>query len=246
MIELNARPARRNTLAETVYTQILEQIVSGRFTAGDKLPSEAELSLAFDVSRPVVRQALLRLQTDGLVQARKGIGTFVSTTPSKRLSELTPIADLAGYLRSFEPRIVLEVEAARFAALRRTQGHLIDLRETIEALRAAILRGELGQAEDVAFHEAVARAADNDHFVHMLEALRAPIEQTMGIGLELARDRVPIRRQRVVEEHLHIYDAIAAEDPEGAMTYMRYHLFQARANLIDTHHLEYASGLGQS
>ncbi|MBN9058887.1 MAG: FadR family transcriptional regulator, partial [Rhizobiales bacterium] len=78
MVDLQLKPARREKLADILYGQILEQIVSGTFAAGDRLPSENDICKAFEVSRPVVREALQRLQADGLVIARQGAGTFVS------------------------------------------------------------------------------------------------------------------------------------------------------------------------
>jgi DNA-binding FadR family transcriptional regulator len=238
MSQIVITPARKEKLADTVYGQILAEITSGKFTEGDKLPSEAELSMAFDVSRPVVREALLRLSTDGLVQSRRGIGTFVSTKPSTRLTELADAASLSSYVRSFEPRIVIEVEAARLAALRRSRGHLEAIRQTIDDLNEAIMRGELGQSQDIAFHDAIAIAAGNEYFPALLRDLRRPVLETMNIGLELARERAPARRLRVVEEHTRIFNAISIEDSDSAASYMKYHLLQARAAMLDAQHLE--------
>ncbi|CAH1650479.1 GntR family transcriptional regulator [Chelatococcus asaccharovorans] len=232
------RPARKERLGEIIYGQILEQILADNYGEGDKLPSEAELSLAFEVSRPVIREALMRLQADGLVQARRGIGTFVSHRPSSRLPELVSATELSGYLRTFEPRIVLEAEAARLAASRRTNHQLKRMRDTIEALRAAIQGGHLGTEEDIAFHEVIAEATGNDYFPSLLNDLRRPVVSTMAIGLELARERSPARRNRVVEEHGKVFDAVLAQDGECAAAYMRHHLYQARAAVTDVHHLE--------
>lgn len=232
------RPARKQRLAEVIYGQILEQILAAKFVEGDKLPSEAELAVSCGVSRSVVREALMRLQADGLVNARKGIGTFVSSRPSQRLTEFAEPAEMSGYLRSLEPRIVLEAEAARLAALRRTAPQLSSIKEANEALRIAIEKGDVGREEDLAFHEAIAKAAGNEYFHTLLKQIRKPMSQTMEIGLMLAQDRSIERRYRVIEEHTKVYSAIAAEDGEGAATYMRYHLLQARTGLIDMHHLE--------
>lgn len=243
MQNLTLKPARKERLADTVYGQILDGITSGRFASGDKLPSEAELSLSFAVSRPVVREALLRLTTDGLIQSKRGIGTFVSTQPSSRLTELANTSELSSYLRSFEPRIVLEVEAARLAALRRTRADLDRAHAAIEALRSAIASGERGQEQDIEFHDAVARAAGNDYFCDLLNDLRQPVAETMNIGLELARERSPGRRLRIIEEHTRILDAITAQDSDAAASYMKYHLLQARAAVLDVRHLENSQAL---
>ena len=76
MVGLQLTPPRKERLADILYGQIFEQILSGAFKEGDRLPTEHEISSAFDVSRPVVREALIRLQADGLIYARRGAGTF--------------------------------------------------------------------------------------------------------------------------------------------------------------------------
>ncbi|KQT85406.1 FadR/GntR family transcriptional regulator [Aurantimonas sp. Leaf443] len=237
-------PARKERLADVVYGQILTEITSGHLKAGDKLPSEAELWMRFGVSRPVVREALLRLQSDGLVLSRRGVGTFVSKQPSTRLTELADSSELSRFLRAFEPRIVLETEVARLAAERRTRSDIDRAREAIEALRRAIAAGDLGQEQDIAFHDAVAQAAGNDFFGDLLNGLRTPVTQTMNIGLELARGRSAGRRLRIIEEHTRILDAIAAGDGDAAASYMKYHLMQARAAVLDAQHLEASQALG--
>lgn len=237
-------PARKERLADVVYGQILTEITSGHLKAGDKLPSEAELSMRFGVSRPVVREALLRLQSDGMVLSRRGIGTFVSKQPSTRLTELADSSELSRFLRAFEPRIVLETEVARLAAERRTRSDIDRARETIEALRRAIAAGDLGQEQDIAFHDTVAQAAGNDFFGELLNSLRAPVTQAMNIGLELARGRSAGRRLRIIEEHTRVLDAIAAGDGDAAASYMKYHLMQARAAVLDAQHLEASQALG--
>ena len=238
MAQLKITPTQKNRLADSVYTQILSQITTGEFSAGDKLPSEAQLSHAFGVSRPVVREALLRLTTDGLVHPKRGIGTFVSTRPSNRLTELADVSQLSNYIRSFEPRIVLEVEVARLAAQRRTHSDIDRITDTLEELKRAIAAGELGLEQDSAFHTAIADASGNKYFVDILATLRFPVKGAMNIGLELARGRPPTRRMRIIEEHASILKAIAAEDGEAASGYMKYHLLQARAAVLDAQHLE--------
>ncbi|GGB31023.1 FadR/GntR family transcriptional regulator [Allosediminivita pacifica] len=232
MDNFNTKPAQKPKLAEIVYGRILEQIMAKQFGEGDKLPSESELSSAFGVSRPVTREALMRLQADGLVTTHKGVGTFVARRPPERLGELADTSEVSGYLLSLEPRIVLEVEAARLAAQRRTRQQMAAIRAAHDALRDAIGRGELGRNEDIDFHDSIAIAAGNENFRMLLRTISNPVHQTITIGLELGRDQ----RRRVVDEHASIVEALNAEDSEAAATYMRYHLFQARAGLVDIHH----------
>jgi DNA-binding GntR family transcriptional regulator len=101
-------PWRRDRLADQVYGRLLEDIVSGSYEVGDRLPAEKDLASSFAVSRPVVREALTRLAADGLVSARQGAGTFITRLPPRQIVKLAPRASIAGILRVFEVRIALE------------------------------------------------------------------------------------------------------------------------------------------
>ena len=96
----------RARLADQVYGQIFEQIVSGGLNVGDKLPSENEISERFGVSRPVVREALLRLRADGLITAHQGLGTFVSHQPAPRLKTFNDVQNVSAYLRAQELSLI--------------------------------------------------------------------------------------------------------------------------------------------
>ncbi|WP_316863221.1 FadR/GntR family transcriptional regulator [uncultured Cohaesibacter sp.] len=238
MAKIPVVPARKQKLSDTIYAQILSQITTGEYSAGDKLPSESELSSAFHVSRPIVREALSRLSTDGLIYSKRGLGSFVALKPSKRLTDFANVFDLSRFIRSFEPRMVLEIEATRLAATRRSRAQVEEIADAVDALDNAIAKGELGQDEDIAFHDAIARASGNDFFVQLLTDLRLPVQETMHIGLELAREGAPARRIRIIEEHSRIRDAIDTKDSDAAAGYMKYHLLQARAAILDAQHLE--------
>src|ERR1700737_4920718 len=111
-------------LPDRVYEQILEQIVSGDFSVGDRLPSENQLGSDHRVSRAVIREALSRLLADGVVVSRQGSGTFVQRKPERDFLRLAPIGGIADLMRCFEFRIALEGEAAYLAAQRRTDDNL--------------------------------------------------------------------------------------------------------------------------
>ena len=86
---------------------------SRAISVGDKLPSENEISERYGVSRPVVREALLRLRADGLVTAHQGLGTFVSHQPAPRLKTFSDVEHVSAYLRAQECGVALEGDAAR-------------------------------------------------------------------------------------------------------------------------------------
>jgi GntR family transcriptional regulator, transcriptional repressor for pyruvate dehydrogenase complex len=233
MSTIRLTPARRWRLADVLYGQLLMRIVNGDVAEGDRLPSEAEIGKMFGASRPVVRQALMQLQADGLVYARKGAGTFVRMRPPARLHDFVEPADVASYLRSFELRSGLEGEAARLAAVRRTRNHLKAIEDAAHALDDAITRKETGHEADFGFHMAIAEATDNELFARVLDDLADIMRGSMAMGLSLTRTGSDLRRSQVLKEHWQIADAIAAQDGEAAALYMRFHLAQTRLRATD-------------
>lgn len=224
------RPVR---LADILYGQIMQQIVAGNYVQGDKLPSENEICEAFSVSRPVVREAFQRLRADGLVYSRKGSGTYLNTRPPDNLVIVAPPSSLAGLMRTFEVRIAIEPECARLAATRRTSQNLAAMEAAFERQREAFDRGEDGQAEDFAFHMAIAEGAQNISFRPVFDAIADQISDFMRTTLSLTRIGSGERRRRVLEEHEQVLEAIRVYRADNAALFMQYHLVQARLRLTD-------------
>ena len=124
-------------LADRAYSRIVEIINGDDLQIGDRLPSEPRLAEMFGMSRTVVREALVRLASDGITEARRGAGSYVKRRPSERLGVHMPLSDLARTLGTYEVRFVLEAEAARLAAQRRSADQLVAIEECLDALRAA-------------------------------------------------------------------------------------------------------------
>jgi len=230
---IKLEPRRREKLGDQLYGQILEQIVAGTLREGDKLPSEHQISQSFQVSRPTVREALMRLHADGLVTTRQGSGTFVQKRPSGHLTRLANVSDVAGMLRSLEVRIALEGQAASLAAQRRTAEQMDTISHALSALRAAFEGSDIPTRADFAFHRAVAKASGNALFADLLEMLHAPIESAMTLALGITRAGSRERAMRVIEEHEAIAEAIGRGDAEAAGLTMRYHLHRARQRVTD-------------
>jgi DNA-binding FadR family transcriptional regulator len=233
MSAMQLTPPAKRRLADELYGQLLEQIVGGVLTPGDKLPTEHELSRALRVSRPVVRQALMRLQADGLVESRRGSGTFVLRAPSSEIRRFADPSEFSRYLRSFEIRIALEPEAARLAAQRRTPEDLARINQACLDLADAISAGAQAQKHDLAFHQSVALATGNELFSRQLEGLDQELEGYMSVSLGLTGLGSSERKRIVLMEHTQVAEAIALRDDELAATYMRFHLSQARRRLTD-------------
>jgi GntR family transcriptional repressor for pyruvate dehydrogenase complex len=226
-------PEKKERLGDRLYGQILEQIASGTLRPGDKLPSENELCRLFAVSRPVVRQALVRLQADGLVATRKGLGTIVQASPPEGLTRFSQPGDVAHMLRCLELRLAVEGQASAWAALRHTAPELRRIARALETLEEQMREGGVLAAADFAFHQSIAAASGNILFEQVLQSLDEAIRRGMVIALGLTRERSPERAQRVLDEHRAIYDAIARRDGQGAELAMRYHLDRVRQRVTD-------------
>ena len=224
---------RRQSLGDQLYGQILDQIVSGRLNEGDRLPTEKEICSMFGVSRPVVREALLRLRADGLVQARQGSGTYVLRRPADRLKNFADPADMATFLRCLEVRIPLEAESARLAAERRTREMLAQIETAYAALEADVETGHITTENDMAFHAAIAEATGNKFFPDVLRHIHVSIAGFMDVSLELTRTGSRLRIESVMDEHTAILEAIRSQSGEEAEAAMRDHLYQSRQRVID-------------
>jgi GntR family transcriptional regulator, transcriptional repressor for pyruvate dehydrogenase complex len=219
-------------LADRAYSGIVEMINGDRLQAGDRLPSEARLAEILGMSRTIVREALVRLASDGITEARRGAGSFVKSRPSARLTAYMPLAELPTTLGSYEVRFVLEAEAARLAAMRRSPEELAYIEDGLELLRSALLSSAPAHAEDMELHRRIAAATANPAFLEAFDALGAGIDRIMQAGVDISRSRPPEVIQTMMREHEMIVDAIRVQDAEGAALAMRWHLSEGRKRLM--------------
>jgi GntR family transcriptional regulator, transcriptional repressor for pyruvate dehydrogenase complex len=226
-------PVRRSErLADQLYERIVSQIVSGTLPTGERLPSESRLCDIFGVSRPIVREAIIRLQADGLVVTRHGAGTFVARRPKDEFLRLAPIGGVADLMRCYELRIALEGEAAYLAATRRTPAALAEIDGALADLDQVIKSHAVGVDADHRFHVAIAKASQNALFAQGLDALSAHIFAGMHVARSLSLGHSAQRLAVVQHEHEAIANAIRAGAPELARETMRRHIDNARARIL--------------
>ena len=228
--EFSPVPARKSRqLSDYVYESILEKLISGQLDEGVKLPTENELARLFQVSRPTVRQALSRLQADGLVVSRKGSGNYVARRPSTSLLNLNPgEGAISEMLKSHELRIALEGDAAALAAARRTSAELTKMKEALElqANSAKVSNQDVSRA-DAMFHETIAEATRNHLFVDVIRSVNEAARNSWIIWTKLPSSDYENVVSTVVAEHKKVYDAIERQDPDRARLAMRAHLSTA-------------------
>jgi len=160
-------------LAEKVASALRSQVVGGNYGEAARLPTESAMSIQFGVSRTVVREAVSRLKSEGLLISRQGSGVFVRTG-----AHLQPLRIEAGASRSedsvlhiVELRRAIESESAALAAQRRNKHDVDAMRHALRDLDSAVARGEDGVAEDVRFHRTIAEASGNPYVISVLEFL---------------------------------------------------------------------------
>lgn len=224
-------------VGDQLYGRLVALIEGGEFADGSRLPAESDLAARFNVSRPMIREALSRLRGDGLIVSRKGAGSFVRGTAGRphdrQPLQFAPISSLAQVKRCFDFRIGVEGEAAFWAAQNRTAATMQQMRAALLRLEDAITRRVIGKDADYDFHIAVAHAAANEFFEIVLNSMRPAIEFAINLSRSLSLTR-PLERLRVVQaEHIAIFTAIENGDKEAARTEMRTHLHNACSRVFE-------------
>jgi DNA-binding FadR family transcriptional regulator len=220
-------------LSKHVYETILTEIVRGVFAEGDRLPTESALAERFSVSRPVVREALAQLRDDGLIQVRRGSGSYVLQQPSSAMLQFAPLGSIADIQRCFEFRAAIEPAAAALAANRRSDAELAALKAALEALDAAVNAGDLGTEADFAFHRAVAEASGNPFFETTLSSLEEATASAISVNRNLSLLSPHERLLLVQKEHEQVFEEIRTRNAKGAEDAMRAHIEGARRRVFE-------------
>lgn len=199
-------------LSEQLADALSAEILAGRLEAGQKLPTEAALVEQFAVSRTVVREAVSRLKSLGLVESRQGSGVFVRRAAFAPLNFDTRSAvSRQAVIQMVEVRRALEAEVAALAAQRRTADDVQRIREAMLALETAVKAGGDGAEEDVNYHRAIADAAQNPFLISTLDYLRQFLRGVTRVTRANEARRADFVAQ-VREEHEAIATAISAGD----------------------------------
>lgn len=215
-------------LSDQVAEQLSAEIKRGRLAPGDKLPTEARLVEQFQVSRTVVREAVSRLKSVGLVDSRQGSGVFV-----KPALPITPLqfeaqhaASQEAVIQMVEVRRALEAEVAALAAQRRSASDIRRIEKAVQALNAAVKAGGNGVAEDVNFHRAIAEATRNPFLIQTLEYLSQLVHGATQVTRANEARRVDFAAE-VQAEHQAILRAIQAGEPDQARQAAATHMGNA-------------------
>ena len=213
--------------AEQVVAHVRTLIERRALRPGDRLPAERDLASQIGVSRPTVRAGLHALAAMGVVQARRGSGTFIPDGPPALAPEpLSFLAALHGFSREemYEARRVLEIGAAGLAAERASADQLAALADEVASLFALMHEPQAFLVHDVNFHRSVAVSSGNPILAALLEMISGLYyeRRRKTAGRAVQRDR-----RAAAEAHRRIYQAIRAHDADAARRAMHDHLVEA-------------------
>jgi GntR family transcriptional repressor for pyruvate dehydrogenase complex len=214
-------------LSDQVADALSAEIRAGRLAEGDRLPTEAVLVEQFAVSRTVVREAVSRLKSLGLVDSRQGSGVFVKRAGFSPLNFDAKFAESKqAVIQMVEVRRALEAEVAALAAQRRSSADVKRIRQAITALDNAVRAGGDGVEEDVNYHRAIADAAKNPFLISTLDYLRQFLRGATRVTRANEARRQDFAAQ-VRDEHEAIARAIEAGDPTQARRAAMRHMDNA-------------------
>ncbi len=204
-------------VSDAISEQILKLVLSGALQPGDALPPQRELASQLGVSLSSLREALHTLAAVGVIEVKRGRGTFVC---DHRTAPLIKQLDWALLLQEeetrelFEARRVIDVSIAGFAAERATEAQIASLADLFDDMMRSWEARDLSQLEeqDVRFHLAVAEAAGNSLLLHLAQSLYALVDPFIRL--------VPHTRPGM-ENHRCVLEAIAERDSEKAQAAVR-------------------------
>ncbi|MFC4497270.1 FadR/GntR family transcriptional regulator [Streptomyces ovatisporus] len=219
MTDDSLRPMARPRLYEQVLDRLRAYALEQRLGAGDRLPPERELAQRLGVSRASVKQAVVVLEVQGLVETRHGGGTYMvggtlDAEPVERLVERRRrLPDV------LEAREALETKLAELAAERRTEEDLKAMRTALSDMEADIAAGGHGVEGDRQFHAAVTAAGHSSLLAEFMRSISESVAESRTESL-----RQPGRPTRSLDQHVRILEAVRAGDPAAAAAAMRDHV----------------------
>ena len=222
------KPIVHKRTADAVIYRFRALILDGVLRPGERLPAERQLAADLDVSRPILRDALMRLEADGLIVARQGEGTYVADQMGHVFSD--PVARIVrssarGAADYMEFRRMIEGDMAALAATRATRADLAMLADVGAAMQAAHDAGDAAAEArlDVELHTLIVEAAHNIVYLHVLRSCYRLLSDDVFSNRQRLYT-LPGERRRLLDQHRAIIDALAARNAEAARRAAHAHL----------------------
>ena len=211
-------------LSQSIADTILSMItIEKRFTAGDKLPNENELSAELNVSRTTLREAIRILVAYNILEIQRGKGTFVTQTAFEQVPDLGQLSGIKVNAKDlYEMRLIFEPEAAYLAAIRGTDAEIKRILEFGERIEQEIKSGQDRTHKEHSFHKAIAQATHNEFMNQLMPILYQAIVK--GVTLSAMSQKAV---SDTVNDHRMIMDFLEQRNAEGARNAMKIHIMHA-------------------
>jgi DNA-binding FadR family transcriptional regulator len=230
---MGLKPIRKKRLFEEIIIAVEKYIRDEKLLPGEKLPPEGDFADKFQVSKTAVREAMLVLQSNGIIDTRPGAGIFLKEAGETIAQKVTRnLMDKEELREIFEFRRSLEVEAAALAAVRAEKEDLRSIRNAQERLEKANRNGELGVEEDYMFHSFVIQACHNSLYQSVFDSISEKFQEGIGIS-KMQSMRIPGQFEEGNKEHRQIIEAVLKKDSQAAAEAMRNHLLKNERKFWD-------------
>lgn len=219
---------KNKMLSQSVADNILSMItIEKRFSAGDKLPNEIELSEELNVSRTTLREAIRILVAYDILEIQRGKGTYVTKTAFDQKDILSQLREVKVNAKDlYEMRLIFEPEAAYFAAIRGTDAEIKRILELGKRIEQEILKHEDRTDDEHSFHKAIAQATHNEFMNKLMPILYQAISK--GVYLSLQSDKAI---EDTINDHRMIMEFLEQRNAEGTKNAMKIHIMHAMKEL---------------
>ena len=214
---------KRTKLSEQTSDRLYEMIVEeGRYAPGSKLPNENDLSQALSVSRTTLREAISFLVAQGVLEIRRGKGTFVAPELPETGLDLSALAGLRARGRArdlFEMRFIFEPATVALACRRATMEELQQIQRKAERMEQIALAGGDWPLADQEFHWSIIKASHNEYMRRLYPIINSAVDEIM----QLTENREQMQESAINDNKL-ILEFLLKRDEEGARNAMTIHM----------------------
>jgi GntR family transcriptional repressor for pyruvate dehydrogenase complex len=222
------KPIRKASLSQQIENNIKNAITSRIYKPLEKLPSERDLMKQFNVSRTTIREALMSLQSSGLILVKRGAhaGAYVAEiNPNPITENFQNLINfgMINFVHLIEARLYIEPEAARIAAICRTNEDIERLNELLEKAEANIkTSGKEARLINIRFHVEIAKVTQNPIIIFISESITQVYSTVIVEMTKTKLSKVDVIKN--INAHRYILDSIIQEDEKGAFERTKKHI----------------------
>jgi GntR family transcriptional regulator, uxu operon transcriptional repressor len=216
--------------------ELLRRMITQKeYAVGERLPPEREIAAMLNVTRTLVREALIMLELEGRIEVRRGAGIYVINDNPSQPAPVQPACNDAGPFEMLQARQLLESNIAEFAALQATREDIVKMRQALELEEKELASGAVNSSEngDRNFHLAIAEATHNSMLVELFKQSWQWREDNV-MWSQLHRHLVNSSyRQQWLDDHKKILATLIKKDARAAKMAMWQHLENVKQRLLE-------------